>query len=400
MRPSLWLILILSFSAGMCCALAVRHYYFEAKAKPPVHRVRTAEQIVRIIVAKKDIAAGTFITADTVEFQDVPVSELPSEALTDFAKVYRRVPSYPIPAGCPICEDLLRPLEVTGNEQATFIPAGSQLITLQVDQIRHGNSEPLQNMPLSSVLHPGEHIDIRIVPRQESQGKMAEMKNKVLHSYKKTQDLRSEGELVLENVPVHKIASANNSGSADRNNAVGLLLEKNDIEKLTAASRKGLIRIVLGSQQAANVARKEEPAEGQVKTENKEKEQEQYPVPDVPVKMVKTAPEPMDIKDIEQALPPAPLPPETVLIRNELQKEDKPAEKAKEQDTANFGTLPKRSNSVFRFVSPLTRRSLDVEPPAKEEDMTIIHFGSGSFGSGSSVTEEHSPFERHTRTVP
>jgi Flp pilus assembly protein CpaB len=408
----------------MCCAFAVRNYYFEAKVRPAAE----IKETIRIIVAKTDIPAGSTIAADAVEFQDVSVPELPKEFITDFAKVYRRIPAYPIPAGCPVCEDLLIPLDVTDNQQVTFTPAGSQFITLQVDQIRYGHTEPLQNLPLASVLQPGEQIDIRIVPKQESQGKLAELKSKVLHSHQKPQDLRNEGELVLENVPVHKVSSA--SARTRQGNSVELLLEKKDIDALTAASRKGLIRIVLGYQPAADVARRNNVAGENkavpVETETAEVSsatKKEEPAESAPEPLPKTAPEPKDITDIEKAQPlalmiqpavPVPVskPVEkkpadmnlqpVIKIRNEIpadlfQSGDsdpfmQPLHNVLQKSAAYDSDEPKqRSKSVLRFRPPQYQPDAvqSIPPPA-------LPFRNEP---ADDTQKTHSPFEMNSRSV-
>lgn len=237
MRLSLWFVLILAFSVGMCCALAVRFLYFEAM--PVV--VQASEPTTRILVATRTIPSGIEITADFVSFQEVPISEVPPGVLTSFSQVYRRQPAFPIPVGCPICEDLLLP-RATITPQTAFVPTGNQIVALDITHVRQGNRVFLPREPLSAVLSDDQRIDIRVVP-PEAQGRLAEKRNEVLRTFA-AQDIRNSGELILENVPIHKIqrqSVANHAGSV--RDALELMLDKNDAARLTAAARRGQLRI-------------------------------------------------------------------------------------------------------------------------------------------------------------
>jgi len=241
MRLSLWIGLIFAFSVGMCCALALRTFYFEAKSE--VIQVQTFEPTTKILVATKTIPGGIKITADFVAFVDVPLSEVPVGALSDFNKVYRRQPAYPIPVGCPICEELLQPEADTATE-ATFIPPGSQLVALDIVHLRQGHTRFSLNEPLATMLDPGQRLDIRLVPRNEMPGRLAELKNQVLQNFS-MYDSRNSGELILENVPIHQIQRrilADQTGTP--RDSLVLILDQNEAAKLTAASRRGQIRVL------------------------------------------------------------------------------------------------------------------------------------------------------------
>lgn len=221
----------------MCCAFAVRFLHFDAQ--PVV--VQTPEPMMKILIAKRAIPSGAEITADFVVFQEVALSEVPPGALTTFAQTYRRQPAYPIPAGCPICEDLLVPFSDTASH-ATFIPTGSEFVTLGIVHIRQGDKVFSPKKPLSAILTADQHIDIRVVPH-ETQGRLSDMRNEVLRA-SGAQDFRSTGELVLENVPIHRIRSQPAAEESDSvQDSLTLLLDKSEASKIAAASKRGRIRI-------------------------------------------------------------------------------------------------------------------------------------------------------------
>ena len=254
MRLSLWFVLILAFSVGMCCALAVRFLYFEAM--PVV--VQASEPTTRILVATRTIPSGIEITADFVSFQEVPISEVPPGVLTSFSQVYRRQPAFPIPVGCPICEDLLLPLATT-VQQAAFVPTGSQIVALDITHIRQGNRVFSTREPLSTVLSDDQRIDIRVVP-PETQGRLAEKRNEVLRTFV-AQDIRSRGELILEDVQIHQIQrqlAVNHTGSTM--DSLQLMLDESEAARLTAAARRGQLRIIVRQDEMPSSQPSESPA--------------------------------------------------------------------------------------------------------------------------------------------
>ena len=239
MRLSLWLLLILAFSVGMGCALSIRYYYFDAV---PVAE-KSIESTTKILFSKRTIPGGMEITADYVVFQDVPLSEVPTRALTSFSQVYRRQPAGSIPAGYPICDDLLLPL-ATSAPRTAFVPAGNQIVALDVVHIRQEDKIVSPQEPLSTLLSAGQSVDIRTVPF-EAQGRLAEKKNELLRTFGQ-QDFRNSGELVLENVPIYQIQrQINPNRSGLTRDSLELMLDKSESARLTAAAKKGQIRILV-----------------------------------------------------------------------------------------------------------------------------------------------------------
>ena len=250
---------------------------------------------MKILVATQTIPSGVGITADFVAFQEVALSEVPLEALSSFAQVYRRQPAYPIPIGCPICEDLLLPYEETAS-QAAFIPTGSQLVTLDIVHVRQENKVFPPKKPLSTVIAAEQRIDIRVVPRNEAQGKLAEMKNHVLQVFAQ-HDFKNSGELVLESVPIHQIQRqplADSTGAVK--DSIVLLLDKNEAAKLSAAAKRGQIRVLVCQD------RKDTPQK--VEVEDIFEVAEQSPALTVPVLLEQ--PLPPDTPLALRQIPPAP----------------------------------------------------------------------------------------------
>ena len=237
MRPILWFTLFIAFSIGMCGAFALRFLYFEAVPAA----AQTTEPQVKILIAKRAIPCNVKITADFVVFQEVAVSEVPLGAMTSFAQVYRRQTAYPIPAGCPVCEELLLPQSETAT-QTTFLPPGSQFVSLDVTHVWQGKKLFSAQEPLSTVLATNQGIDVRVV-LPEAQGRLAAKKNEVLRNFA-SHDFRNSGDLVLTNVPIYQVQRqfvADHAGSV--RDVLKLVLAKDDAAQLAAAARRGQLRI-------------------------------------------------------------------------------------------------------------------------------------------------------------
>jgi Flp pilus assembly protein CpaB len=258
-RLSLWFILIFAFSLGMCCAISIRTFYFEKKPAVGVQKTTTGAT-TKILIAKRTIPDGVGITADFLYFQEVPVSEVPVGALSNFNQVFRRQPTIPIPEGYPICEDLLlSPAETAAR--ATYMPTGSQFVTLDVVNIQQGNKTFAPKESLSKVLSAEQRIDVRVIPRDDVQGKFAEMKNALLRSIV-AHDFRSTGDIVLENVPIHEFQKrpvVDSTGLSKE--SLVLALDKSEAARLAAAAKKGRIRIVVHQSREAEPPPFEQPVD-------------------------------------------------------------------------------------------------------------------------------------------
>jgi Flp pilus assembly protein CpaB len=241
MRTVSWLFLILSFALGIGCAFIVRHYMFEVKPVPIVEQKPT----VKILVAKQTIPQGAEITAEAITFVEVSITELPTAAITNFSQVYRRRSAYPISIGCPICEDLLLPYQEKNSETEKYIPAGMQIVSLEIEQILLNDKVVEPSIPITDSLAPDQRIDIRMFPREKSQGEFSERKNQLLKTYMLKNEVAERGELLLENIEIHQIQSQFSPNNKQRPiQTLTLVLGKDEAAQLTSAARKGRLRIV------------------------------------------------------------------------------------------------------------------------------------------------------------
>jgi tmRNA-binding protein len=239
MRIDSWLFLILSFSLGIGCAFIVRHYTFEAK---PV-QVAKALPTTKILVAKKDIPRDVEMTAEAVVFLEVPTTELPSDVMTSFAQVNRHRTIVPIPAGYPICSDLLLPAETNAPETDKFTPPGSQVITLEIDLVNHNNEIIRQPISIIDYFAANQRIDIQTLPKENSHSKLTERKNELLKTFLSKDEIAEKGEILFENIEIRQIQRKTNL-DGKQTQTLTLVLEKENVEKLIAASRKNRLRII------------------------------------------------------------------------------------------------------------------------------------------------------------
>lgn len=238
MRIGSWLLLIVSFLCGLVSAFIVAYFTFDAKPIQVVDKGPT----VKILVAQKEIPIGAEIAAEHISFEDVPISEIPAKALTNFMQAYKRRPAYPIPVGCPICEDLLIVQEKDASDSVRFLPAGSQVVSLEVEQFGLGDTFSEIDIPLSKFLSVGDKIDIRVIPGDAPKGEYIERKNQVLRAFASKKE--QWGELVLENVGIYNLVSKQIQSGGKQIQTLSLLLERGQAEKLTAAARDGKLRVI------------------------------------------------------------------------------------------------------------------------------------------------------------
>ena len=242
MHAKSWFFLVVSFLTGLTSAFVVAYFTFDAKPR----EVYDPGPTVKILVTKKDIPRGAEVTAEAVAFEDTPIAELPEAALTNFHQVYRRRAAFPIPVGYPVCEDFLLSQADSESSKNTYVPPGAQLVSLEVEQLRTGDSLSELHVPITSYLAADQKIDIRAVPRDEPQGVFVHRRNQLLKEHGPKNEPAEDGELILQNVVIHRIA-AEESETHENSRPIQkltLLLDGEEAEKLIAAAKKGKLRVV------------------------------------------------------------------------------------------------------------------------------------------------------------
>ncbi len=259
MRVGGLLFLVVVFAVGIVSAFTVAYFTLDAKPKVVVNRGPT----VKILVAKSEIAVGEEITAKSVTYQDVSIKEIPDGAVLSYTQVARRRSAFAIPVGCPICDDLLIPQATESNQTVRFIPAGSQVVVMEIEQVRLNKQTPSAPIAVSQVLSTDDLVDIRVVPRQESKGELIDLKKSVLKANASKEELQKNetGELVLENVPVRDVQSSGVTNQGKLYQTVSFLLENDQATILNRAAREGNLRISLHAELTDKTTSQETPKE-------------------------------------------------------------------------------------------------------------------------------------------
>ncbi|MGL4594783.1 MAG: Flp pilus assembly protein CpaB, partial [Thermoguttaceae bacterium] len=243
MRVGFWILLMISFAFGLCCAFAVRFALDEL----PSSQIAVSSPTVRILVAKRAIALGTEIMAEDVAFETISVLEVPNESIADFQDVYKRRSAYSIPAGYPVCADMLIP-EIGDDNQAKFIPVGTQIVALEVEHIQVGDAISEIEISLADLLKKGSCIDIYSVPQQNTKGELVEKRNLLLRSFqpKYQGSTLTAGELVLQKIQIHRVVCGNEVNSSGvKKQTLSLLLDTIQAEQLNSAAKRGCLQVVL-----------------------------------------------------------------------------------------------------------------------------------------------------------
>ncbi len=244
MRTRFWIFLFCSFLFGLAGAFATAFYTFDAK---PI-KVYDPGPTVKILVTKRAIPSGAEVTAEAIAFEDAPVAELPEKVLTDFNQVYRRRAALPIPAGYPLCEDFLLAQNNRESADHRYLPTGSQLVSLEIEKLRQGTAasetSSAVRVSISELLSPEQKIAIRAIPRNTAQGIFARKRDQLLRTHGTMAQSQEDGELILENIAIHRIEGKTSTGNGPQVQTLSLILKDEEVEKLMAAARTSRLRVV------------------------------------------------------------------------------------------------------------------------------------------------------------
>jgi pilus assembly protein CpaB len=149
-----WVILGVALAVGLLAALAASSYLSNQMA---AIEARARGTTVAVIVAKRDIAKGSKLSADNVAVRAVPQDFAHSAAIApdQFERIEGQMMAYPVKGGEMIMWGLME-----GKKVPTFssrVEAGRRAMTVPVDEI---NS-------ISGMLEPGDMIDLMVTLDQK-----------------------------------------------------------------------------------------------------------------------------------------------------------------------------------------------------------------------------------------
>jgi len=178
----------------------------------------TAGSVVQLVVAARDLPAGTALTADDVKLADWPAGSIPSGSFSKVDNVVKRPLIYPLGEREPILERNLA-AQGSGLGLAAKIPPGMRATSVRSNEV----------VGVAGFLYPGSRVD-------------------VLATFAPSGSVNPATQTILQNVEVltagEKI-EPDPEGKPQTVNVVTLLVDAEDSQKLLLASTQGTIQFVL-----------------------------------------------------------------------------------------------------------------------------------------------------------
>ena len=174
----------------------------------------------RIVVAARDLAAGTVIDTQSIKLAAWPREDLPPGALSDVKLVLGSTVKHDLTQNQPIVQDILLEHGKTGGVLPFLIPNGMRAMSIPVT--------PVSDM--AGMILPHTRVDV-LVTSSESSGS-SEMTR-----------------IVLQNVEVLAVQTKLDSAGNEPQHAdvVTLLVTPTDAERLAAAIRLGTLQLAMRS---------------------------------------------------------------------------------------------------------------------------------------------------------
>lgn len=136
--------LVLAIVLGLAAAVVGRRVMLANRASGPEKSKMTS-----IVIANKDIAPGSELSAADLSLGKVPADNVPEQTFTDVDSLVGRVTALPMMKNQTVLEPLLAPSGAAGGLQA-LVPAGMRAITLEVNEFSG----------VAGLLTPGSRVDV------------------------------------------------------------------------------------------------------------------------------------------------------------------------------------------------------------------------------------------------
>lgn len=155
------LIIIIGIVSGLIGAFLVKVYldqqrsYIQQQEKQKSQKIQ--ENLVPVLIAKKDIPKGSTVESDSLEVTMTPKQSVQPQAVTSLDRVSGMTTVIPISKGEQITlNKLIWPREASSGSNvvagtlAMVTPVGKRAITIQIDNIAS----------LSGMIKPGDYVDV------------------------------------------------------------------------------------------------------------------------------------------------------------------------------------------------------------------------------------------------
>ena len=161
--PKKYLPIIIAGVLGFIATLLI-NFYIQQQTEEAKRRVLAGQKMMTsVIIAKRDIPAGTMIEEDMLREETVRREQLQPSAATTVARVLNKIAMAPIAKGEQV---LLNKITISGQEVSLSakVPRGKRALTIPVDNIAS----------VGGMLRPGDHVDILgmvPIPQINAEGK-------------------------------------------------------------------------------------------------------------------------------------------------------------------------------------------------------------------------------------
>lgn len=144
-----YLPLIIAAATGLIAVVLINVYIAQQAESVKQRALLGQKNLATVVVARKDIPAGSAIKEDMVKEESVNRGALQPRAAQAMDRVIGRVSLAPISKGEQL---LLNKLAISGQETSlsSKIPAGKRAITMPVDNISS----------VGGMIKPGDHVDV------------------------------------------------------------------------------------------------------------------------------------------------------------------------------------------------------------------------------------------------
>ena len=211
MNLKTWVPLGLAIVLGLVAMFVAKDYM--DKKNPSV----TSENATKVVVLKKDVAAGSQLTADDLATVKIAGTDVNPQAIfSDPLTLEKRVVVAPALKGTPVINTMLAP-EGAGSGMQALIPEGKRAITVEINEFSG----------VAGNLTPGCHVDIV----STFTGDHGEMLSRTIVQNLKVQSLG--------------VRQGDNADQAPQTRSVTLIASPNEAEAIELATSLGHPRMVL-----------------------------------------------------------------------------------------------------------------------------------------------------------
>ena len=211
---------LLVLVVALACALAAGYAVFLAAQRVPARQVEMPQ--VQTVVAARRITVGAMLTSVDVRLVPWPANSPVPGSFTSVDKVVNRGAVVPIAENEPITEDKLAPVN-SGAGLPPTIEVGMRAISVKVNEV----------IGVAGFVVPGTRVDVVVAVDEQAQSR------------------DPMARVVVSNVVVLSAGTktdqekARKDGQAIPSTVVTLMVTPEDAEKITLASSKGRIMLIL-----------------------------------------------------------------------------------------------------------------------------------------------------------